>query len=400
MITTTPGLVKLPLLDESTALRTYTRNTLDAHWQERLGFSVPHAKAYPWLWLWDSAFHALTWGVLGEEDRAVSELNAIFASQTPDGFVPHVGYQVDPQAALALWGRKGASTLTQPPMYAHAARVLSDNGAQISEELIEKISMGLGFLMSARRNARGLVRITHPWESGADDSPRWNAWAPKPFDRQIWGLTKLELLTHLETNEHGSSVYNPAFDVAPANFNALVAFNLLELGALTNQSEFTRLGNELAATLEEQWQEGLGTWVDDSPRGHASQGVDTLDALLPLLVTNNETRFRQVLGKIASPDSFGTPFGPAGVSVKAEEFIADAYWRGPAWPQLTYLLWVAAARKGAAKEAQALSSLLTHGAIKSNFAEYWNPLTGEGLGASPQSWTGLALVCAQEQPVK
>ena len=34
------------------------------------------------------------------------------------------------------------------------------------------------------------------------------------------------------------------------------------------------------------------------------------------------------------------------------------------------------------------------GAFTSGLAEYWNPDTGFGLGAIPQSWTGLAIVMA------
>jgi hypothetical protein len=34
------------------------------------------------------------------------------------------------------------------------------------------------------------------------------------------------------------------------------------------------------------------------------------------------------------------------------------------------------------------------GAHRSDFAEYWDPDTGNGLGARPQSWTALAAVMA------
>ena len=32
------------------------------------------------------------------------------------------------------------------------------------------------------------------------------------------------------------------------------------------------------------------------------------------------------------------------------------------------------------------------GALASGLAEHWNPDTGEGLGAAPQSWTALCLL--------
>ena len=37
------------------------------------------------------------------------------------------------------------------------------------------------------------------------------------------------------------------------------------------------------------------------------------------------------------------------------------------------------------------------GAWASGLAEYWNPDTGAGLGAIPQSWSGLALVLAKRR---
>jgi glycogen debranching enzyme len=58
------------------------------------------------------------------------------------------------------------------------------------------------------------------------------------------------------------------------------------------------------------------------------------------------------------------------------------YWRGPVWPQLAYLLWCA----GAIAPAPTV-----RGAEASGLAELWHPETGAGLGAIPQSWSGLAL---------
>jgi glycogen debranching enzyme len=63
-------------------------------------------------------------------------------------------------------------------------------------------------------------------------------------------------------------------------------------------------------------------------------------------------------------------------------FDAEGYWRGSAWPQLTYLLALAGVPVG---------ERLVRGAAGSGLAEHWNPDTAKGLGAAPQSWAGLAL---------
>ena len=53
------------------------------------------------------------------------------------------------------------------------------------------------------------------------------------------------------------------------------------------------------------------------------------------------------------------------------------------WPQLAYLLWLAGADVAEAS---------VRGASVSGLAEYWDADDGTGLGAIPQSWTGLWLV--------
>jgi glycogen debranching enzyme len=65
------------------------------------------------------------------------------------------------------------------------------------------------------------------------------------------------------------------------------------------------------------------------------------------------------------------------------------------WPQLAYLLWVALVRAGEDDAAEVVRTTSVAGAVESGLAEYWNGDTGAGLGAIPQSWTGLALLMAR-----
>ena len=48
-----------------------------------------------------------------------------------------------------------------------------------------------------------------------------------------------------------------------------------------------------------------------------------------------------------------------------------------------------------AHAADRIAAATVQAAVRSGLAEYWHPDTGAGLGAIPQSWTGLALVMAQ-----
>ena len=113
-----------------------------------------------------------------------------------------------------------------------------------------------------------------------------------------------------------------------------------------------------------------------------------------MLVERRRSRARSVLDAALDEHAYGGAHGPAGVHRDEATFANAIYWRGPAWPQLSYLLWVAARRHGFVTHAREIARRTVAGAFTSGLAEYWNPDTGEGLGAIPQSWTGLAIVMA------
>lgn len=358
-----------------------------AHWREG-GFTVPNGDVYPWQWLWDSCFHTLVWAELGRPDRAVVELANVLAPQDELGFVPHMTYHEDPAARAGFWGRGGTSSITQPPMYGHAVAELARRGITVPAEVVERAVAGLRFLLEHRaRTPAGLVAVVHPWETGCDDSPRWDGWCPGGYDRDRFKALKGDLLSTIERSAGGSPLANPAFAPGSVGFNALVAWNARELGTVVADPGLAAAADGLVAALVDRWDGDTGTWVDDSP--HDSGRVRTADALLPALV--DEAHREAALGLLADPDGLGGPYGPAGTDRREPAYDPDAYWRGPVWPQLAYLLWraaVAADHPVAATVAAGLGA----GADRSGLAEYWHPDTGEGRGAVPQSWTGLALL--------
>ena len=115
---------------------------------------------------------------------------------------------------------------------------------------------------------------------------------------------------------------------------------------------------------------------------------------MPLLVSRSDVARRQVIEELANPEAYGATYGPRGVHAGEPTYDPTAYWRGPVWPQLSYLLWLAA-DQGAVEEsstAELIRNSMVRGAMVSGLAEYWDGDNGTGLGAIPQSWTGLALV--------
>ena len=377
------------------------RSVLDAHWRPP-GYCVPNATTYPWQWLWDSCFHAVCWAHLGRPDRAVSELTAALAHQAPDGFVPHMTYWDGDRRHAEFWGRIGTSGLTQPPMYGHAVAELVRLGVDVPADLVARAGRGIDFVLASRVRAGGGVVALHPWESGCDDSPRWDAWAGADgwsFPR--WKVRKGELVEAITVDPGTTSPTASAhFEVAAAGFNALVAFNAAELAFVTGDERLAAGAAGLVGWLATRWDAEGATWRDEVVVGPAdTSAVRTLDALLPVLVSDDPDAVDAAFAQVEADAAFGGACGPAGVHRGEAVFDPAAYWRGPAWPQLTYLLWVAARRQDRPDAGAWLAGRLRDGARRSGLAEYWHPDTGEGLGAIPQSWAALAaLVPDDGQP--
>jgi hypothetical protein len=386
----------VPGRDVAAELEAGARTVLCAHWREAQpggagGYTVPNASVYPFQWLWDSCFHALVWARLGEDDRAVTELAHLFRTQSPSGFVPHVDYEHAPVHHAEFWGREGHSSITQPPMFGHAVAELHRRGIDVAA-LLEPARRGLWFLLTERPRVDGLVAMLHPWESGGDDCPRWDDWCPGRWDPQRWYDVKGELVRSLRFSDDASPVRNPGFEVGAASFNALVAFNALELAAVTDDGELAAAARGLVDALDARWDPSVGTWVDAGPSERGSGRVRTLDGLLPTLVSRRREAVDSAFAQIADDRAFGGACGPSQVHREEPAFAARTYWRGPAWPQLSYLTWVAARRQERPDVSDVVARTLRSGALRSGWAEYWDADDGTGLGAAPQSWATVALL--------
>jgi hypothetical protein len=193
----------------------------------------------------------------------------------------------------------------------------------------------------------------------------------------------------------GGAVANRLFEVESAMFNALVAFNARELAAVSNADEevMARI-DQIEAAIARRWDSSASTWIDGD---HESGAIPALEALLPLLLAGGSDDFEPAWAAIEDVGRFMAPWGPRQTARTQPTYDPDAYWRGPTWPQLNYLLWVAACRGGRSEIADHLRSLTVRGAVASGMSEYWNPETGQGRGARPQTWTCLAWIMQEEK---
>ncbi|GHH70261.1 MGH1-like glycoside hydrolase domain-containing protein [Promicromonospora soli] len=168
---------------------------LDTNWTGR--HTVPATGLYPHQWSWDSAFVAI--GTRHREpERARAELVTLLDAQWSDGRVPQIVYDVgrddDYAPGAGFWeagsgpARSGLATsgpatsgLVQPPMHAWAAWLVhcADPAGSARDGFLARVYPRLvrwhGYLRVRRAGAVGLPVTKHPWETGTDNSPLWDA---------------------------------------------------------------------------------------------------------------------------------------------------------------------------------------------------------------------------------
>lgn len=398
-------------------LRERVRALLRQHWVDISpsgGYTAPNPQHYPWQWLWDSCFHSLIWAELGDE-RGLDELSQALEDAYASGCVPHMRYQLNPRHHEDLWRRTGASSLTGPPMYGHAIAELIRRGAHVPERLVAQAAAALEFLLTKRRrhHTSGLIYLCHPWESGADDDPRWDDFCPGGATGERWKEHKNSLVDAIERDTAGAPLFNPRFQAASAGFSALAAFNALELAEAAPGALEPDGARRLADAVCHRWDSDLRTYVDPAPDDEAppdaggvlaknpygSRGTRTAYGLLPVLVEKDAERLKLTAGELLSDRAFGGEFGPTGVHRAEDSFAPRKYWRGASWPQMNYLLWLALRRAedAATDAADELAAGCRAGAVASGLAECWDSDDGTAVGVVPQSWAGLVLLMPGEQ---
>ncbi|MEV0849702.1 hypothetical protein AB0J21_28145 [Streptomyces sp. NPDC049954] len=378
------------------ALQQQALALLDAHWDEGRGFCVPSPDTYPHLWLWDSCFHAIAWARLGDA-RAHRELAAVLEGQLPGGMVPHMRY--GPAGPDTWLGPLDAtSSLTQPPMFGHAARVLADAGDPPAPEVLRRARRGLDWLWENRRTQDDLLYVVHPWEAGNDHAPRYDDWgAPgrtrHDYDRAARTQWNKERMRDISFHEDGAAAWSSTFVTCPAAFNAYTAFNMAQLAHVLDDPALAERARRISRAMDTHlWDERHGLWSDRAlVGGGPSVSVPISDGVMGALVTDDGERARTALAHLTDPAGFAAPFGPANVARSHPSYDPHSYWRGPAWPQLNYLLWLALHRWELTGPADGLARSSAAAVAVNGWAEYWDPETGQGLGARPQSWTTLVV---------
>jgi glucosylglycerate hydrolase len=412
------------------------------------GWTKASPHLYPHQWSWDSAFIAIGWAHL-DVRRAMTELEGLFAAQWSTGMVPHIVFRAGPDTPYfpgpewwdcadlcpAAPGLPVKTTaICQPPVHALAVqRIWEVTPPELRPEIRARIQTLYPRLMNWHRylaTARdpeesGLVTTYHPWE-GTDNSPRWDhalarIVAPNPgpytrldnhelpdpsqrptswdYDRYLWLIQLLRKYRYDDAEIHRKY----PFQIKDVFFSAvLVAANaaLLDLAEVAGAGDADR--SLLAMWLERgraglanRFDAGTGLCDDYDVRAWEDIKLGTFAGFAPLfagVADGFAEKNAAQLRLLDSADFRGNPrfrwkLLPS-TSPAERAFEPRDYWRGPVWPVINWLLWRGLRQIGDSGRAddirrESLGQISGSG----EFAEYFEPFTGQALGSQQQSWT-------------
>jgi hypothetical protein len=407
---------------------------------------------YPHQWSWDAAFNAVGLATI-DLPRARLELDSLFAGQWRNGLLPHIVF--DPSAAAdgywpgpSQWecarhnedavAAPATSGIIDPPVHAIAVdRILAMASAcggteaeltwAWAEQLYPKLLAWHRFLARDRTDkSTGLMTLFHGWESGTDNSPRWDIpyagvkvgsglpdyirrdkahvsdASQRPtdceYDRYLWLVEEAKsagydagLLRESGSFQVGDVLFTAIFATA----SDLLASLAVKLRKPDDAAELKDYAAQARAAVFCHVDEESGLAADVDLRTGEWLRTETIAGFAPLIAGGMPLylRSRQV-SLLTGPRWAGHPslkFAlPPSTSPCSAAYNPDCYWRGPVWPVFTWLLWWALSRTGEASVASTLRSASLDQLRDETFAEYYQPETGAPLGSLRQSWTAAA----------
>lgn len=423
------------------AIQTLDRNRSRRH-------TVPSRTLYPHQWSWDTGFIGVGLAHYAPR-RSWLDLRALFRAQWADGRVPHIVFDpgVPPRDYFPgpdLWQTTdvpaapptATSGVVQPPVHALAAWEIyrSSPGDAARRAGVSELRWLYPRLVAQQRyltdrrdiGGDGLVCVVHPWESGLDNSPAWDAaMAAVPTNgRAVIPQRRRDLAVavaeHRPTHDdyaryltlvtayrdHGYQdagladrhlflVECPAFNAITAAAERTLA-DIAEVVGADPAEHRDRAARLTAVLVDRLYDPGTGMFHARDMRTGRLSPARCVSGLIPLMLPDLPAGPRATILAEAASSRFGLAEDMVlplpSYDRTAPDYDPLRYWRGPVWINVNWLIWRGLRRHGETRLAAALRRSMIDLVGAAGCSEYFHPVTGAGIGASEFSWTAaLAL---------
>ncbi|MFO7171024.1 MAG: trehalase family glycosidase [Chloroflexota bacterium] len=313
--------------------------------------SVAPSKAhYVGAWQWDNYFHALAFRYT-DAALAHDQIRFMIDHQLPDGMIPDAVYD---EGAITHLEVPVAAAVTKPPIIAWVAMHVYDvtNDESLLREIYEPVVRWNSWWFGLNDDdSDGIVQYSHPFSSGLDDSPLWDAGMPvEAVDLNTYLCIQMEALGRMAR----------------------------VLGRPREDEMWQRKARALAARMKDHFYDpeaGL-FW---SQLDHKPIRVLTPFSLYPLWTGQMPPEINERLVQhLKDPRQFWRAHPIPTVAACDPQYNPQQMWRGPVWININYIFVEALARAGYRELARELAERTLRLVMGQNdIYEYYNADTGE-----------------------
>lgn len=332
---------------------------------------VPSKQTYHGVWNWDSAFIALAvshWDV----NLALSQIKIFFENQDKTGMFPDVLY---------LNGTAITRT-SKPPVFAWVLHEIAKRNVDFDiRYFYDKLVKNEKFWCYHRKAGdlfhydaftrnegyEGYERDCRN-ESGWDNSVRWDTGA-----ENLWAVDL--------------NCYMVLF------YRAMTYF-----AEHLNENDDAKLWRAKEKVLAEQiekilWDEERGFYCDYDFDEEKSTGILSPAGFMPLFSGIATKQHAECCYAKVKDKKYFYPYIPT-VSYNDKKYSPEDFWRGPTWLNTWYFVVMGLNNYGYSDMATELKEILlsTCDREKEDIYEYYNSVTGEGLGAAQFSWSAVFII--------
>jgi glycogen debranching enzyme len=323
----------------------------------------------------------------------------------------------------SYWSHQTYSDITQPPILAMSVLEVhqADYHRGFAMEMIPRLKAFYDYLGRRRADKDGLLRIIHPWESGWDNSQRWDeVIGAEGVERFLIDRRKIRLMSKYKALhwDLDKIIDSRQFLVKPVDFNVLYAKNmeclsrLCELmGDRPGAAEYKERARLVADSIRSAMWDG-DKYVDilQAPEGDRLSRVKSAAMFYPMMLAG-EARSRHLIHHhLANPDEFSPPDGFMVSTTSLDDPSCDGseYWRGNVWGIVNFFVHCGVREYLKTRPDDAVASAMAERIRESMFGlldeagfyEYFNTkkVDGEprGYGVPSFGWNGLALFMDRE----
>lgn len=423
------------------------KTVLASNWTGQ--FTKPAPSLYPHQWNWDSGFIAMGYAHY-DMDKAEAELRKLFDAQWKNGMLPQIVFGEDPEDRYFpgpdFWQTSQApnapthvqtSGITMPPIHGFILWEIydiaddKDRAKALLKEFFPKVIQLHKYLYENRDPLdEGLVYICHPWESGTDNSPTWDAPLQKmdtstlnipPYKRK--DLQHANAMDFRPSNEdYDRYAYlvdlfrkakyedkyiqeNSPFLIQDPLFNALLVWSneaMIKIGHLIGEDIFdVILWNELTihSMNEKMWDPEMGLYHAYDLKNQELIKKPTTSSILPMAGEVPTQEQAELILKNLEGSMFGDHRGQFYMCPTYSFLQADIdykrYWRGPVWINTNWLLYRGLLRYDFDDMAAKIRRYSLELIEKFGFYEYFDPRKngGSNLGCGTNQFSWSAALC-------